>query len=142
MTPRPDKWSYYVAIAKTVATRSTCSRRHYGAVIVNNDEIVATGYNGPARNTPHCDVCARGNARHNDGDYGTCPAVHAEMNAIISASRAEMIGGTLYLAGIDCDTGDDISDIEPCPVCMRLIMNAGIEQVCGPKGTIWEKGTE
>lgn len=131
---RPSKDEYYLDIALAVAARSTCLRRRYGAVVVANDEIIATGYNGAARGDANCidvGVCHRRGHRHNDGDYGSCPAVHAEMNAMLSASRSEMIGATLYLAGVDLETGERIrpDEISPCPVCMRVIGNAGVDVV-------------
>lgn len=133
---RPSKAEYYLDIALAVAARSTCLRRRYGAVVVANDEIVATGYNGAARGDVNCidaGVCHRCGHGHNDGDYGSCPAVHAEMNAMLSASRSEMIGATLYLAGIDLETGGRIppDEISPCPVCMRMVGNAGVDVVTG-----------
>ena len=125
---RIDKDTYYLNIAKAVAERSTCLRRNYGAIIVKNDEVIATGYNGSARGESNCcDIyksCPRKNKPHNSGDYSDCPAVHAEMNAIISAARKDMIGSTLYLVGVESD-GTRIENIEPCPICKRLIKNAG-----------------
>lgn len=127
---RIDKDTYYLNIAKSVAGRSTCLRRNYGAIIVKNDEVIATGYNGSARGESNCcDIhksCPRKNKPHNSGDYSDCPAVHAEMNAIISAARKDMIGATLYLVGVESD-GTRIENIEPCPICKRLIKNAGIK---------------
>lgn len=126
---RPDKDTYYLGIAKAVAGRSTCLRRQYGAVIVNNDEIISTGYNGSPRGEVNCcdtGICYRIGKEHNDGNYAECCSVHAEMNAIISASRAEMLGATLYLAGFE--NGQAIA-AEPCPICKRLIKNAGIKEV-------------
>ena len=127
---RIDKDTYYLNIAKAVAERSTCLRRNYGAIIVKNDEVIATGYNGSARGESNCcDIyksCPRKNKPHNSGDYSDCPAVHAEMNAIISAARKDMIGSTLYLVGVESD-GTRIENIEPCPICKRLIKNAGIK---------------
>lgn len=127
---RPNKTKYYIGIAQAVSKRSTCLRRQYGAVIVKDDEIIATGYNGSPRGCENCcdtGVCNRVNAKHNDGNYTECPAVHAEMNAIISASRKDVIGSTLYLAGFE--NGQKIENAEPCPICERLIQNAGIERV-------------
>lgn len=126
---RPTHDEYYLGIAAAVSRRSTCLRRQYGAVIVNNDEIIATGYNGSPRGCENCcDIgkCNREEHEHNDGNYGDCRSVHAEMNAIISASRREMIGSTLYLAGFE--NGQAIA-AEPCPICKRLIINAGIARV-------------
>lgn len=121
---------YYLNIAKAVSERSTCLRRQYGAVIVNNGEIIATGYNGGVRGGINCTdraTCSRINKPHNSGDYGDCFAVHAEQNAIISASRRDMINGDLYLFGRDGDA--PVDDVEPCPVCMKLIINSGIKRV-------------
>jgi dCMP deaminase len=98
-------------------------------VIVKNKEIVATGYNGSPRGEVNCcdtGICYRIGHAHNDGNYDSCRSVHAEMNAIISASRAEMLGSTLYLVGFE--DGEKIV-AEPCPICQRLIKNAGIEKV-------------
>lgn len=124
------KNQYYLNIAKAVAMRSTCLRRQYGAVIVKNDEIIATGYNGAPRGESNCcdtGICYREahNIPHGE-QYEKCVAVHAEQNAIISASRAEMIGSTMYLAGIE--NGVEI-EAAPCLICGRLIKNAGINNV-------------
>lgn len=121
---------YYLNIAKAVSARSTCLRRQYGAVIVNKGEIIATGYNGGVRGGINCSdhkKCVRMNKPHNSGDYSDCHAVHAEQNAIISASRRDMLGGDLYLFG--CENSIDICDIKPCPICMKLIINAGINRI-------------
>lgn len=126
---RPTHNEYYLDIARAVSRRSTCLRRQYGAVIVNNDEIIATGYNGAPRGCENCcdtGKCNREGCQHNDGNYGSCRSVHAEQNAIISASRQEMIGATLYLAGFE--NGQAIA-AEPCPICERMIINAGIKHV-------------
>lgn len=114
---RIAKDEYYLGIAEAVSRRSTCMRRQYGAVIVKNDEIISTGYNGAPRGEENCcdtGLCTRINAEHNDGNYGDCPAVHAEMNAIISASRKDMIGATMYLF---CREDDKVLNAEPCPFC-------------------------
>ena len=126
---RPDKDEYYFGICRAVSRRSTCLRRQYGAVIVNNDEIISTGYNGSPRGETNCcdtGICYRTGHEHNDGNYGDCRSVHAEQNAIISASRSEMIGSTLYLVGFE--NGKEIA-AEPCPICKRMIKNAGISYV-------------
>jgi dCMP deaminase len=124
---------YYLGVAKAVSMRSTCLVRQYGAVIVNHSEIVSTGYNGSPRGEINCcdiEYCKRyaenSKSAHNDGNYNQCESVHAEMNAIISASRKEMLGATLYLFG--SENGKPII-AEPCPVCSRLIKNAGIKRV-------------
>lgn len=120
---------YYLDIARAVSQRSSCLKRQYGAVIVNNQEIIATGYNGSPRGETNCcdvGVCERLNEVHNSGKYDLCKSVHAEQNAIISASRKDMIGGTLYLYG--AENGKPI-DAKPCPICERMIKNAGITRI-------------
>lgn len=133
MNNRMSKELYYLGIAEAVAQRSTCLRRRYGAVIVNNDEIIATGYNGAPRGEDNCSelgVCERERLSIPQGQrYELCKSVHAEQNAIISASRKDMIGATLYITGIDED-GNRI-DAYPCDMCKRFIKNAGIELVVG-----------
>lgn len=128
---RPNKTKYYLDIAEAVAARSTCLRRHYGAVIVKNDVIIATGYNGAARGDNNCcdlGYCYReaNNIPHGER-YEKCEAVHAEMNAIISADRDKMIGATLFLAGVE--DGERIPDPKPCEMCRRVISNSGIRRV-------------
>ena len=135
---RPNKDEYYLDIAASVAKRSTCLRRRYGAVIVNNDEIIATGYNGSPRGEKNC--CDTGEcwreAHHipHGEQYEKCVSVHAEMNAIISAARKDMVGGTLYLMGFD--DSNPIFDAVPCTICRRLIKNAGIKRVVNDYGEI------
>lgn len=143
---RISKDRYYLDIAMKVAARSTCLKRQYGCVIVKNDEIIATGYNGAARGEPNCceiySVCPRLHKDHNSGDYSDCAAVHAEQNAMISASRQEMIGATLYLAGTETrpdGSCDPIRICEPCPICRRMINNAGISRVVGPQDLMNEE---
>ena len=126
---RPSKDEYYLAIAEAVLARSTCLRRKYGAVIVKDDEIISTGYNGAPRGAKNCcDIgyCYRENEHIPHGErYEACMSVHAEANAIISASRRDMLGSTLYLVGFEAD-GSPVEDIAPCFMCQRLILNAGI----------------
>lgn len=133
--PRISKDEYYLNIAKATALRSTCLRRRYGCVIVKNDEIIATGYNGAPRNMANCcDIhteCPRKSKTHNSGDYSDCPAVHAEQNAMLSASRQTMINGTLYLYGFD-ENWEPLSEVSPCPICMRMIQNSGIANIITP----------
>lgn len=127
---RPTADEYYLNIAKAVAARSTCLKRQYGAVIVNNDEIIATGYNGGIRGGDNCcDIgeCPRKSVPHNSGDYSSCRGVHAEQNAMLSAARRDMQDATLYLFGLEGDT--IITQVEPCPVCAKMIKNAGIKRV-------------
>ena len=130
---RIDKESYYLDIAETVLERSTCSRSHSGALIVRNDEIVSTGYNGAPRGRSNCidlGYCIRERLGIPVGErYELCRSVHAEMNAIISAARSECIGGTIYLAGRDVATGELIPDLLPCPMCRRMIINAGLSKI-------------
>lgn len=137
---RISKDRYYLEIAKTVSLRSTCLKRKYGCVIVKNDEIIATGYNGSARGELNCsdihnNICPRMDKPHNSGDYSDCPAVHAEQNAMLSASRKEMIGSTMYLYLFDSGSKND-AVAEPCPICMRMIKNAGIKKIVNYAGEI------
>lgn len=141
MSNRIHKREYYLGIAEAVSKRSTCLRRRYGAVIVKNDEIVATGYNGSPRGEVNCcdvGICHRVNCEHNDGNYVACPAVHAEQNAIISASRAELLSSTLYLYGYDCEFEENIK-ATPCALCERMIKNSGIERVIVSKESEFKK---
>ena len=130
---RVDKINYYLDIAQTVAERGTCLRRNFGAIIVNNDEIIATGYNGAPRGRTNCsDImsCMREKLGVPKGQrYELCRSVHAEANCIISAPRSQMIGSTLYLACLDAKTGELYGAVEPCSMCKRLIINAGVEKV-------------
>ncbi len=130
---RKDKINYYLDIAETVTSRSTCLRRKYGAIIVTNDEIVATGYNGAPRGRKNCmdiDHCTRDSLNIPSGErYELCRSVHAEANAIISAARRDMLGGTLYLSGVNSKTGEILTDATPCSMCRRQIINAGIRRV-------------
>jgi len=130
---RIDKENYYLDIAQTVAERSTCLRRCYGAIIVKNDEIISTGYNGAPRGRKNCaDLgwCTRQELRIPSGErYELCRSVHAEANAIISAARSETLGATLYMACKDPVTGALLPDSTSCSMCRRLIINAGIVRV-------------
>jgi len=130
---RIGKENYYLDIAQTVMERSTCLRRNYGAIIVRNDEIVSTGYNGAPRGRKNCsdlNFCTREEMRIPSGErYELCRAVHAEANAIISAARRDMLGATLYLAGRDAKTGQLLENATSCTMCRREIINAGIERV-------------
>ena len=130
---RRDKINYYLDLAEMVAQRSTCLRRHFGAVIVQNDEVISTGYNGAPRGRQNCtdlNYCVRQQLNVPRGErYELCRSVHAEANAIISASRKEMLGSTLYLVGIECDTGEYVQSASSCPMCKRLVINAGIMHV-------------
>ena len=139
---RKDRINYYLDIAETVTERSTCIRRQWGAVIVKNDEIVSTGYNGNCRGEPHCLTCTKVKINKDEAEYLTCKSVHAEMNAIISASRNEMLGATLYLAGYITSTGEENLNVEPCEICLRLIKNAGIDKVVTSNGVIYQRDSQ
>ena len=130
---RIDKKNYYLDIAETVLERATCLRSKYGALIVRNDEIISTGYNGAPRGRRNCldlDGCVRETLKIPSGErYELCRSVHAEMNAIISAARSECIGGTIYLVGKSAKTGEYLEQPRPCAMCTRMIINAGLSQV-------------
>lgn len=130
---RRDKHNYYLDIAETVLERGTCLRRNYGCAIVKNDEIISTGYTGAPRGRKNCNdlgFCRREQLKVPRGtQYELCRSVHSEANAIISASRKDMIGGTLYLVGKDANTGELVKDANSCIMCKRLIINSGIEFV-------------
>lgn len=130
---RISKENYYLDIAQTVASRGTCLRKKYGAVIVKNDVILSTGYVGAPRGRKNCSdlgVCMRDKLNIPRGErYEMCRSVHAEANAIIAASRDQMIGSTLYLAGLDSKTGELIPGTCCCQMCKRMVINAGIERV-------------
>lgn len=130
---RISKENYYLDIAQTVLERATCLRRVYGAIIVKNDEIISTGYNGAPRGRRNCvdmGYCTREQLRVPRGErYELCRSVHAEANCIISAARSAILGGTLYLAGRDSKTGELLPDATSCSMCRRLIINAGIDRV-------------
>jgi dCMP deaminase len=120
MVERPSWDQYFANIVKNVSARATCLHYKIGAVIVNEKhEIVATGYNGPVRGAPHCDVtgCIKDRLNIENGmGHGICVAVHAEMNALLSAGKLSE-GSTMYVNAF------------PCKICARLIVNAGIRRV-------------
>ena len=130
---RPDKINYYLDIAQTVSRRGTCLRRKFGAIIVKNDSIVSTGYAGAPRGRQNC--CDRGTCLRDvmaipRGErYELCRSVHAEANAIIAASREEMLDADLYLACTDPKTGESIGGTTSCQMCKRMVINAGIKRV-------------
>lgn len=130
---RRDKINYYLDIAETVSKRSTCLRRIYGAVIVKNDEIISTGYVGAPRGRKNCsdlNYCLREKMAIPRGErYELCRSVHAEANAIISASREKMLGATLYLVGFEMPGYEYVTNSSSCAMCKRMIINAGIERV-------------
>lgn len=133
MDQRMSKDKYYLNIADAVLDRSTCLRRKYGAIIVKNDEILSTGYNGAPRGRVNCSqlgYCNREQLNIPSGQrYELCRSVHAEANAIISASRRDMVGSTLYLVGRDARTGALLGDATSCAMCRRQVINAGISRV-------------
>lgn len=149
---RPDKDTYYIDIALAVSKRSTCLRRHYGCVIVKDDIIIATGYNGSPRGEENCcdrGTCKRANAERYSG-YENCDSVHAEQNALIATSREKLIGSTVYLAceeyGFNAEKSDlwdeevvDFHEDEnpvPCGICMRMLRNAGAVRIVNRRGDI------
>lgn len=130
---RRDKVNYYLDLAEVVSNRSTCLRRNYGAVIVKNDEVVATGYTGAPRGRKNCSdlgFCLRQKLNVKRGErYELCRSVHAEQNAIISASREQLIGSSLYLVGIEASDKSYVKNANSCSMCKRVIINAGIEKL-------------
>ena len=130
---RISKENYYLDIAETVLERATCLRWVYGAIIVKNDEIISTGYNGAPRGRKNCvdmGFCTREAMQVPRGQrYELCRSVHAEANAIISASRRDMVGSTLYLVGRDAQSGELLGDATSCAMCRRQVINAGISRV-------------
>ncbi len=130
---RVSKTNYYLDIAETVSQRSTCLRRRFGAIIVKNDVIVSTGYNGAPRGRQNCNdlgVCMRDKLGIPRGErYELCRSIHAEANAIISASREQMLDSTLYLCCTDPKTGEVVGGMNCCMMCKRQVINAGIAKV-------------
>ena len=130
---RIDKINYYLDIAEATLERGTCIRRNFGAIIVKNDEIISTGYVGSPRGRKNCcdlKYCMREKLNIPRGErYELCRSVHAEQNAIISASRRDMIDSTLYLVGKNYLDGEYVSNARPCALCKRMIINAGIKEV-------------
>ena len=125
---RESKTDYYIGIARNVSLRSPCSRRKFGAIIVKNDSIISTGFNGSARGTLNCgeDIPC---LKDVSGElalvsYDTCPAVHAEQNAILYADPDRRIGATMYLASSTTADGD-----RPCHLCRRYIIQSGINDI-------------
>ena len=130
---RRDKINYYLDLAEVVSERSTCIRRHYGAVIVKDDEVISTGYVGAPRGRANCNelgYCTRERLKVPRGErYELCRSVHAEANAIISAARKDMIGSTLYLVGKEVNGGGYVENASSCAMCKRQVINAGIATV-------------
>ena len=130
---RRDKINYYLDLAEVALERSTCLRRKWGAIIVKNDEIIATGYNGAPRGRKNCidlNYCMREKLNIPRGErYEMCRSVHAEANAIISAARKDTIGATLYMVGKEAMSEDYVKNACSCAMCKRMIINAGIEKL-------------
>lgn len=130
---RRDKINYYLDIAEMVAERGTCLRRNYGAIIVMNDQIISTGYVGAPRGRANCSdlgYCTRERLQIPRGErYELCRSVHAEANAIIHAARSDMLGATLYLVGKEYGSDAYVRGANPCAMCKRMIINAGIDTV-------------
>lgn len=130
---RVSKENYYLDIAQTVAERGTCIRRKFGAIIVKDDVIVSTGYNGAPRGRKNCtdmQVCMRDRLGIPRGErYELCRSVHAEANAIIAAPRDRMLGATLYMACVNPEDNTLYGGTSSCMMCKRMIINAGIETV-------------
>lgn len=133
MKKRVSKINYYLDIAQTVSERSTCLRKRYGAIIVKNDVIVSTGYNGAPRGRKNCcDIgeCYREKMNIPRGErYELCRSVHSEANAIIAADRDAMLGSELYLCCTDPESGEVVGGVDSCMMCKRMILNAGIKKV-------------
>lgn len=129
---RISKTDTYLNCAEIFAYRSTCLKRKYGAIIVKDDAVISTGYNGAPRDFDSCyDIgkCPRKERDMHQGDgYGICRAIHAEANALLNCSRQQTIGADLYLAGINPED-NSIHRAKPCPICARLIIQAGIRNV-------------
>ena len=130
---RPDKINYYLDIAETVSKRSTCLRKQYGAIIVKNDIIISTGYNGAPRGRKNCSdlqYCMRNELGIPRGErYEMCRSVHAEANAIIAADRDKMLDSVLYMACVDPETNRLVPGTCSCMMCKKLVINAGIREV-------------
>lgn len=130
---RISKDNYYLDIAQTVSERSTCLRKHYGAIIVKNDVIISTGYNGAPRGRANCSEigrCLRNDLNIPRGErYEMCRSVHAEGNAIIAASREQMLGSTLYMTCVNPENSELVGGTCSCMMCKRMVINAGIERV-------------
>ena len=130
---RVSKENYYLDIAQTVAERGTCMRRQFGAIIVKDDVIISTGYNGAPRGRKNCtdiNFCIRDELKIPRGErYEMCRSVHAEANAIIAAPRDQMLGSTLYMVCVNPKDGSLYDGTSSCMMCKRMVINAGIETV-------------
>ena len=129
---RVSKEDTYLNCAEVLAYRSTCLKRKYGAVIVKDDVVISTGYNGSPRGKENCcDIgkCPRIKREMHQGEgYGICKAIHAEANALMNCSREQTIGADLYLTGIN-PADAIVHKAKPCPLCARMIIQAGIRNV-------------
>ena len=134
-----NKDEYYLGIARAVAMKSTCLRKHYGAIIVKDDRILSTGYKGAPVGEEHCCICTKIKSNKDVEEYLSCVSVHAEQNSIIQAARKDMLGSTLYLVGINPASGAEMSVVKPCQICLRLIKNAGIDKVITRQGIIYQR---
>ena len=134
---RPSKQQYYINITRQVAARSNCLSARFGSIIVRDDQIISTGYNGAPRKTRDCGEagsCLRRDLGIPSGErFELCRTVHAEQNAIINAARAgvSLLGGDLYLYGEKIyDTDEPVPiDAYPCFICKKMIINAGLDSV-------------
>ena len=129
---RPSKIESYLTIAHDIAMRSPCTRRKFGAIIVKDDCIISTGYNGSVRGSLNCGIdcpCLKDiNQEASIKSYDHCPAVHGEMNSIINAARKgiSVEGATMYLEVI---FGTQTRRDRPCFLCRRFMIQAGIKDV-------------
>lgn len=129
---RVSKIDTYLNCAEVFAYRSTCIKRKYGAVIVKDDAVISTGYNGAPRGEENC--CDIGKCPRIDRDlhqgqgYEMCRAVHAEANALLNCSREQTIDADLFLAGVN-PKDNSVHKAKPCPLCARMIIQAGIKNV-------------
>ena len=130
---RRDKINYYLDLNKAVTQHSTCMRRQFGEFIVQDEEVISTGYSGAPRGRENCtdlNYCVRTRLNVPRGErYELCRSVHAEMNAVISAARNQMLGSTMYLVGIECDPDKYLNETSSCALCKRVIINSGIDHV-------------
>lgn len=126
---RPSKRDYFLTIALECSKQSTCNRRQYGSVIVKNNKIVATGYNGAPSGFPHCigKDCLRKRLNiASRSNYEICRSVHAEQNALLQAGK-EAEGALMYINGKE---NDKHTDCCPCYICLKMLVNSGIKWVC------------
>lgn len=129
---RVSKTDTYLNCAEVFAYRSTCIKRKYGAVVVKDDVVISTGYNGAPRGFENCcdlSTCPRIDRNMHQGEgYGICRAIHAEANALLNCSRQQTLGADIYIVGVN--PGDNsIHEAKPCPLCARTIIQAGIRNV-------------